>query len=563
MNAISRRNFIAGLAYSAITASSGAETLVPSRTRESDRRPAAFIDILRNPDSVTVFCGLDQRAQLSSSGTRWSSQGLLVITAPEHDHLSITVSATDVYPTHIQLRWRADIDPNLLVLNDAWERSYGDLHWESLVPERALPWYFLAVAGETLHGYGVKTGAGALCFWQIDPKGISLWLDVRNGGLGVALGQRELLAATVVTRQGQRGENALDAARSFCRIMCGSPRSEATIYGSNDWYYAYGRNTADQIVRDAELMASLAPSQGPRPFTVIDAGWENRQAFPDMKALAAKVRSHNVRPGLWIRPLKADADTPTDLLLPGARFGSDANSTADLAFDPTEPEALNRVLAKVTQATNWGYELIKHDFSTYDLLGQWGFQMHALPTQLGWGFHDRSKTNAEIIHNFYTAMRTSAGDETLLIGCNTVGHLGAGIFDAQRTGDDVSGKQWERTRRMGVNTLAFRLPQHRSFFALDPDCVPITAETPWSCNRQWLDLVTRSGVVLFVSPQPTAMGVEQRDAVRTAFEKTTSGSEAIAMNWQDSTTPNFWQFRPAIKKDYDWYQDTGAWPFGI
>ena len=27
------------------------------------------------------------------------------------------------------------------------------------------------------------------------------------------------------------------------------------------------------------------------------------------------------------------------------------------------------------EATGWGYEMVKHDFSTYDLLGQWGFEM--------------------------------------------------------------------------------------------------------------------------------------------------------------------------------------------
>ena len=44
------------------------------------------------------------------------------------------------------------------------------------------------------------------------------------------------------------------------------------------------------------------------------------------------------------------------------------------------------------------------------------------------------------------------------------------ILDARkqnRTGDDTSGRIWERTRRMGVNTLAFRLPQHNAFYHID------------------------------------------------------------------------------------------------
>lgn len=552
-----------GLACSALAASSDAQSLGPSPSAGSKTAPSSFLNILCVPDLVTAFCGLDQPMQLSRSGAQWSGTGLRVSTIAQHDSLPVTVAATSARPTHVQLRWSVAVEPTLLVLGDAWERSYGDLHWETLVPERVLPWYFLTADRGSLHGYGVKTGAGALCFWQIDPQGVSLWLNLCNGGSGVALGDRELLAATVVSRKGERGENALDAARAFCRVLCDAPRPAVTIYGSNDWYYAYGKNTADQIVRDAELMASLARASGPRPFTIIDDGWKNKQNFPDMAALASAIRSHHVRPGLWIRPLQADAETPANLLLPDARFGNTTRRHPDLAFDPTIPEALERVLAKVMQARNWGYELIKHDFSTYDLLGQWGFQMHAQPTLAGWNLHDPSKTNAEVIRGLYEGIRKAAGKQTVLIGCNTIGHLGAGIFDAQRTGDDVSGKLWERTRRMGVNTLAFRIAQHRTFFALDPDCVPITSEVPWACTRQWLDLVARSGTVLLVSPQSAAMGPEQHDAVRAAFQIAVRGTETVATDWQSNTTPEHWRFRPGAEKDYDWCQASGAWPFGI
>jgi alpha-galactosidase len=563
MQSLTRRQILEGLACSGFAVPSGASPLSLSRTTLPPANTSTFLDILRAPDLVTAFCGLDQPMKLSRSGTRWSGTGLQVVIDPQRDRLPITVAAPTASPTHIHLRWKVSAEPGLLVLGDAWERSYGDLHWESLVPERVLPWYFLTSDRESLHGYGVKTGAGAFCFWQLDPQGVSLWLNLCNGGSGVALGSRELPAATVVTRQGVPGESALDAARAFCRRMCETPRPPLMLYGSNDWYYAYGRNTADQIVRDAQLMASLAPANGPRPFTVIDDGWKNKQAFPDMAALSAAICGHNVRPGLWIRPLQADSGTPDNLLLPAARFGNPAPRKPDLAFDPTVPDAMERVLAKVTQARGWGFELIKHDFSTYDLLGQWGFQMHAQPTLPGWSLYDRSKTNAEVIRGLYEAIRKAAGERALLIGCNTVGHLGAGIFDAQRTGDDVSGKIWERTRRMGVNTLAFRIPQHQSFFALDPDCVPITTEIPWSCNRQWLDVVARSGTVLLVSPQAAATGPQQRDAIRAAFQISTSGAGTVATDWQNNSTPEQWQFRPAAQKDYDWCQDSGAWPFGI
>ena len=105
-----------------------------------------------------------------------------------------------------------------------------------------------------------------------------------------------------------------------------------------------------------------------------------------------------------------------------------------------------------------------------------------------------------MISELYAMLRQEAGERVLLDGCNTVGHLGQGIFDLQRTGDDTSGRQWERTRRMGVNTLAFRLPQNGTFYTVDADLVGITAAVPWELNRQWLDVLAHSGVATIVSP---------------------------------------------------------------
>ncbi len=181
-----------------------------------------------------------------------------------------------------------------------------------------------------------------------------MWLDVSNGGSGVRLGERELLAATVVSREGTASEDPTDAARRFCAMLCERPRVlPSVLYGSNDWYYAYGKNTAHGILRDAELVASLAPANGVRPFTVIDDGWENG-AYGDMAALADGIRLRGTRPGLWIRPLQAPTDAPANVLLPAGRFGS---GSALAAYDPTNPRALELVLEKVRQAAGWGYEL--------------------------------------------------------------------------------------------------------------------------------------------------------------------------------------------------------------
>ena len=119
---------------------------------------------------------------------------------------------------------------------------------------------------------------------------------------------------------------------------------------------------------------------------------------------------------------------------------------------------------------------------------------------------------------------------------------------------------------MGVNTLAYRLPQQESFFVVDADCVPITNATPWACNRQWLDLLARSGTALLVSPDPAAVHPEQMAALRDAFAIAAAGNSAAeAVSWTQSTTPEVWAFRTAGRprtRHYDWNGSAGAWPFG-
>jgi len=252
------------------------------------------------------------------------------------------------------------------------------------------------------------------------------------------------------------------------------------------------------------------------------------------------------------------------LLLPAKHFRS---SGSDLAYDPTIPEALHQAIAKLTQVVDWKYELVKHDFSTYDLLGQWGFEMGATPATPGWSFHDRTRTNAEILLDYFDALRAAAGESTVLLGCNTVSHLAAGVFEMQRTGDDTSGRIWERTRRMGVNTLAYRLPQNGTFYSLDADCVGITKAVPWELNKQWMDLLARSGTGLFLSPGPDAIGDAQRSAIKEAFAIAAAGdSHGRPLDSFRETTPQEWEFKSAPAngyqaKRYDWFGANGAYPY--
>lgn len=534
------------------------------------------LPVFAQPDLVFAHVGdsLTQRLGLSRSGDTWSgtshSAGVQVDFAPSSQKAVVSITAPSVSVQRIQLRWKRRMPEDVLALGDAWERSYGDLEWRPLQAERVLPWYTLLHCEGRTSGVGVKTGAASFAFWQVDPSGISLWLDVRNGGNGVSLGARTLEAATIVQCKGALDESAFAVAQRLCREMAegtpvptnrGALRTDAII-GSNDWYYAYGRNTHDGILRDADLVASLAPAGGIKPFTVIDDGYQDPSRFPSLPKLASAIHDREVIPGLWIRPLRASRGTPANLLLPGSRWSGARNDQGPVAYDPTIPEALHAVESVATQACEWGFELIKHDFTTWELFGQWGSQMGASPTRGNWHFNDRTVTNAEVVTALYRQLRAACGQDRLILGCNTVGHLSVGLFDASRTGDDVSGKEWERTRRTGVNTLAFRSPHHRTFYSLDADCVAITPDVPWSLSRQWLQAVANSGTVLLISPDPRAIGQEQKQSLREAFERCIARSSSEPLDWMKSRTPASWRSAEGVQ-NYGWIQEEGESPFPI
>jgi alpha-galactosidase len=542
----------------------GASLALPDvMTRAIAGRPHAraargFVDVTRAPDAITLRAA-DGDLQLAAgpNGT-WNGPGVQLRTIHTSDALRVELVSSSAHVKRVGLRWRERLDDTREILGDAWERAYGDLAWRGFEPDRVMPWYVAMWDGARTHSYGVRTGAGAFCCWYADPAGISLWADVRSGAAPLELGDRALTVCDVVCRAGRDGESAFAAIHAFCRQLCPAPRLPAApVYGSNDWYYAYGANSATTVRADAEHIIGLSPSGANRPFVVIDDGWQpgrgaNRdgvgtwdhanEKFPDLPHLLGEITQRGAHPGMWIRPLQASDDVPD-----GWRLARDRN-----VLDPTVAGVREKVSDDIARLRAWGCAMIKHDYSTFDILGRWGSEMGSALTRDGWTFAEGPKrTTAEVIAEFYATIRAAAGDATV-IGCNTVSHLSAGVFEVCRVGDDTSGTSWARTRKMGVNTLAFRGGQHGAFYAADADCVGVTSAIPWALNRQWLDLVARSGTTLFVSLAPDALGAEQRRDL-TAALASAARAEPLGepLDWQRTAWPDRWKLM-GEERSYDW-----------
>ncbi|MGH7583802.1 MAG: hypothetical protein ACREL5_11305 [Gemmatimonadales bacterium] len=520
------------------------------------------VDIIREPDAVVVQTDMQFVSLRATTGNRWIAGLITVTCSPQDSALRLSLAAPRDAIQRIHLRWHGDLSNTRLVLGDAWERAYGDLEWRGMAPDRVMPWYALAWDGKNTNGYGVRNGPAASCFWQLDPDGISLWADVRSGGSPLLLGERDLAVCDVVSREGQSHETPFAAAHDFCRQMCPTPRLPAQpVYGHNDWYYAYGNNSEASVLADAHRIVDLSPTGGNRPFAVIDDGWQpergtsrlpglwdrGNEKFPDMAALAARVHQAGARPGIWMRPLLAPHDASDTWRLSRSRG----------TLDPTVPDVLHKVAADIGRIRQWGYQLIKHDYSTWDIMGRWGRTMGSSLTNDSWKFAEgQQRTTAEVIGAFYRTIRDAAG-ASLVIGCNTVSHLSAGVFEICRIGDDTSGEEWIRVPRMGVNALAFRGAQQGAFYVADPDCVGVTTRIPWEMNRQWLDLLSRSGTTTFVSLAPDALGEAQRSDLHAALARAAEPQPlGEPLDWQDTNWPRRWRLM-GKSENYDWVGESG------
>ena len=519
---------------------------------------SAAVDVQRPPNSIHVVTD-DGGVDLPVDGER---NGVRVAVTPATSGLRVQLSAAKLGVKRVELHWAGAIDPATQCLGDAWERAYADLGWRPLDQSGSMPWYFLATAAGRTDGYGVLTGPAAMCHWTADAAGVTLVADVRCGGTGVRLGTRTLDVCTVVGRPGTVGEDPFAAAVAFCHQMCPRPRlPRQPVYGYNDWNSTYGHNTAAGFLRDAAKLAELCPAGDNRPFMVVDDGWQaNRQGgHPSgnpwgetnakfgstMADLSRDVKRMNARPGLWYRPLEAWASAPK-----GERLHDGKGP-----FDPSVPAVRARIVADMQRFRSWGIEFVKHDFSTVEMLGKWGNQLGGNGTADGWAFADRSRTTAEIVLDLYRAIRQGGGDGMTIDGCNTVSHLSAGEFELARIGDDTSGESWDRNPKYGVNALAFRAPQQGAFYAADPDMVALAKRgaIPWAKNRQWLELASHSGTVLFVSWKVSLMDDGVRAALRAAFAAAAE-PRAVArpVDWMDTRTPTRWVLDGNREATFEW-----------
>ena len=519
--------------------------------------PNGFVNLLRNPDDIKI--------QADGSPLRFEERGVLN-TVDAQITCRVSGNALQIFlipgkdpVKQIRLRFRGDCSGVRSVLGDfITDLGEDTYYWHAVIPHETFSWYFYAQTQDCMHGYGVKTGCNSFARWQIDPAGITLWLDVRNGRSGVLL-KEPLLCAEVVQRCGEPGEDYFHAAQQLCEMMCEHPvLPERQVFGFNNWYWAYGNTNQAEFIREARYLGRLCEGLPLRPYVVMDDGWQiahtvgynggpwitGNERFPSLPGMAEETEKAGCIPGIWIRPLLTLGH------IPGEAVYKSAVPDKFPVLDPSHPFTQERVTEDIRRLVDWGYRLIKFDFILTDIFGT--KQMEKLPAHM----YDPTLTNAQIMLRLYRTIQDAAG--TLpTIACDSFNHLTAGINPIRRSGNDTSGRSFEITTRNGPHCL-MRLPQNRRFFMTDIDCAAFTEQVNPEQNLKFMELTAITGCPLFASVTPGILTSGQEEEVRRLLALAAAHpaeDDAVPLDWAYAYTPHEYLYR-GKKLRYDgWYSE--------
>ena len=88
---------------------------------------------------------------------------------------------------------------------------------------------------------------------------------------------------------------------------------------------------------------------------------------------------------------------------------------------------------------------------------------------------------------------------------------------------------------------------------VDADCVGVLGKNiPWELNRQWLDLLAKSGSPLFVSCEPNSVDEQIKNDLKEAFSHSSCQTQALVpLDWEYNKNPVKWLI-DGKEIEYDW-----------
>ena len=336
-------------------------------------------------------------------------------------------------------------------------------------------------------------------------------------------------------------------------------------------WYQYYQNISEETI--ASNLAKITDFRGQIPLDLlqIDDGFEAQvgdwlefqHKFPrGVVPLASEIKAAGLTPGLWLAPF---------ILHPGSRLANDHPqwllrhkngrlaragfvwNSLGAALDLTVPDALEyacKVLDLVVH--QWGYPYLKLDF------------LYA--AALKGVYHDPTRTRAQVLRSGMEALRRTAGEDVILLGCGAPLGSMLGLVQAMRIGADVSG-HWRPkyfgtgfpfrkephmpSVRNSIQNILTRAPLNNKWWVNDPDCLLVRPDSSLTL-REVQSLATAIGMTggsVLLSDDLTALSTERLEiagALLPPMQKT-----AQVLDWMDAATPQ--------KLRLDLQNATGKW----
>lgn len=478
----------------------------------------------------------------------------------------ITVFPSGAPVKYLKLRFNGDMQNVDRVYGDQWERAglFSYIEWRSVMACRVLPWFCYVMAGDDMSCYGVKTGADCFAFFQVDTDGVTLFLNLTSGTDGVDL-QKPLFACEVTELHEKNVKNVYSVAARFSKMLCDNPvLPKTSVFGVNNWYWAYGDISYESVLNETDYLLQMTDGCKNKPYMIIDDGWQKHRIpgagnyiggewepndkFGDMRKMADAIHKKGAKAGIWFRPLLTRGDVPKEAVL--------CEECGGIILDPSHPFTLEKAFNDAKKLSDWGFDLIKHDFSTHDAVtGQKTLTSEKHDFELvaaGRKYFDNKKTTATILKDLYSAIQKGAGGSEV-IACNAVGHLSAGIHSLYRIGNDTSGRSFEWTRRDGINSV-MRLPLNNAFYNADPDCAAFTDMVRADINLDFLEMCAITGMTTLASVTPGILKQDEMQRINRIFKIADEGKGDYGIkNYEKTANPElFVSADGKTEKRFDW-----------